>query len=224
MPKTPAGVPIAPARWISRGGRPLPASPRFAPRPAPPGAGGRRPGAQAAPTPGPPPFKEGDVVTFDRLDSLKAWLPPEFWANRDFFFYEGMKLEIGPASRDSSEPPEYLAATKQFAGQARIGPENSLEGYTAGRPFDMDAIDCTGDPQAGAKIAWNFDYQWHGDGDKSNFYYSYWDRGEELPLYYEGTGKIINLAHRVEPQLLAEQEGDLFRGEKRKHAFGAEVT
>ena len=180
--------------------------------------------AQEDAAPGAPPFKEGDVVTFDRLDSLKAWLPPEFWANRDFFFYEGMKLEIGPASRDYSEPPEYLAATKQFAGQARIGPENSLEGYTAGRPFDMDAIDCTGDPQAGAKIAWNFDYQWHGDGDKSNFYYSYWDRGEELPLYYEGTGKIINLAHRVEPDLLAQQEGDLFRGEKRKHAFGAEVN
>ena len=92
--------------------------------------------------PGAPPFKEGDVLGFEQLESLKRYLPAEFWANREFFFYEGMKLEIGPAFRDYSEAPEYLAASKQFSGQARIGPENSLEGYTAGRPFDMAAVDC----------------------------------------------------------------------------------
>jgi hypothetical protein len=178
--------------------------------------------AQEDAAPGAPPFREGDVLGFGQIDSLKRYLPPEFWANREFFFYEGMKLEIGPAFRDYSEAPEYRAATKQFAGQARIGPENSLEGYTAGRPFDMDTVDCAGDPQAGAKIAWNFDYQWHGDGDKSSFYYSYWDRGEELPLYYEGTAKTILMSHRVEPEYVG-QGGDLFRGEKRKSAFGIEV-
>ena len=26
-----------------------------------------------------PAFKEGDVITFDRMDALKQYLPPEFW-------------------------------------------------------------------------------------------------------------------------------------------------
>jgi hypothetical protein len=187
--------------------------------------------ALAAPAPaqedapaGAPAFKEGDVIEFGRVDSLKPFLPPEFWANRDFFFYEGMRMEIGPFHRDYSPPPEYQAATEKFKGQPKIGPDDSLENYTAGQPFPMDAIDCKGDPQAGTKIMWNFDYQWEGDGAFANFFYSYWDRGEQLPLYYEGTSRAIALSHRVEKDLLETQNGDLFRDERRKGAFGIEVT
>ena len=57
----------------------------------------------------------------------------------------------------------------------------------------------------------------------ASFFYSYWDRGEQLPLYYEGTAKTIMLSHRVETEYLEKQDGDLFRGEKRKNAFGVEV-
>jgi hypothetical protein len=173
---------------------------------------------------GVPPFREGDVITLDGIDALQPYLPPEFWANRDFFFYEGMRLEIGPFHRDYSESPEYLRASERFADQVRLGPQNSLIGYVAGRPFDLEAIDCHNDPQAGAKIAWNLDYRWSGDGSQARFYYSYWDRGEQLPLYYEGTSKTIQLAHRVEPELLEAREGDLFPRERRKQAFGVEVT
>jgi hypothetical protein len=175
--------------------------------------------------PGAPTFKEGDVITMDKLESLKPFLPPEFWANRDFFFYEGMKLEVGPFYRSYAPPPEFQAATEQFKGQARIGPENSLENYTAGEPFPMDQIDCLGDPQAGAKVIWNYDYQWGGDGSTASYYYSYWDRGEELPLFYEGTSRAVTLSHRVEREYLDDDElnGDFFRGEKRKNAYGLEV-
>ena len=173
---------------------------------------------------GGPSFKEGDVISFDRIDALKPYLPPEFWNNRDFFFYEGMKLEIGPSFRDYLPAKEYVAATKQFKGQAKIGPDGSLENYTAGQPFPMDSIDCKGDPQAGVKVMWNHDYQWWGDGGDAHFFYSYWDRGEQLPLYYEGTGKTILLANRVEPDYLSNNQGNIFRGEKRKSAFGVEVT
>jgi hypothetical protein len=173
--------------------------------------------------PGAPTFKEGDVIGMDNLESLKPFLPPEFWANRDFFFYEGMQLEVGPFYRDYSPSKEYKAATERFKGQAKIGPENSLQNHTAGQPFPMDEIDCKGDPLAGAKIAWNFDHQWNGDGTNSRYYYSYWDRGEELPLYYEGTSKTIQMSRRVEPEYLDENDGDIFRGEKRKNAFGVEV-
>jgi hypothetical protein len=170
-----------------------------------------------------PTFQEGDVITFEKIDALRRYLPDEFWANRDFFFYEGMQLEIGPFFRDYSQPDAYKAATAKNAGTARIGPDGSLESFASGQPFPMDQIDCLGDPHAGTKIMWNFDYSWIGAGAQTKFYYSYWDRGEELPLYYEGTAKTVMLSHRVEPQYEA-TAGDIFRGEKRKNAFGVDVT
>ena len=60
-----------------------------------------------------PTFKEGDVITFDELEQIKPYLPPEFWANRDFFFYEGMQMEIGPFYRDYSGPEIYKAVSKK---------------------------------------------------------------------------------------------------------------
>ena len=70
---------------------------------------------------------------------------------------------------------------------------------------------------------WNKDYAWNGDGARASFYYSYWDRGEQLPLYYQGTAKTIVLSHRVEKEYLEGSDGDMFRGEKRKNAFGVQV-
>jgi hypothetical protein len=171
--------------------------------------------------PGAPTFEEGDVVGYDSVDKLKPYLPPEFWDNRDFFFYEGMRLEIGPTQRDYTPAAEYQAATAANKGKAKLGPENSLTGYVSERPFD-EKIDCKSDPQAGAKVMWNFDWRWQGDGSMAHYYYSYWDRGEELPLYYEGTSKTIKLGGRVEKEYAAEN-GDIFRAEKRKQAFGVEV-
>ncbi len=182
---------------------------------------------------GAPAFNEGDVITYDQVEKLKGFLPPEFWSNRDFFFYEGMQLQIGPSHRDYSPPQAYHAATEKYKGQPRLGPANSLENYTAGLPFPGD-IDCKGDPQAGVKIIWNFDYRWDGASTaagalagkhhkQAGYYYSYWDRGEELPLYYEGTARNTKLSHRIEPQYEVDG-GDLFRGEKRKYAYGIEVS
>ncbi len=171
-----------------------------------------------------PAFKEGDVLGFEQLDQLKKYLPEEFWDNRDFFFYEGMTLEIGPANADYSPAEAFQEATEKFKGTARIGPDGSLENYTAGTPFPMSDFDCKGDPQAGSKFMWNFERRWSGGGGEARFFYSYWDRGERLPLYYEGTGRGIPLSYRVEPQYLEKNNGDLFRNEKRRVASGAEVT
>jgi hypothetical protein len=171
-----------------------------------------------------PPFKEGDVITFDKIDSLKPFLPPEFWNNHDYFFYEGMKLEIGPFFRDYTPAAEYQEATKEYAGLPKIGPNGGLENYTAGQPFPIDEIDCKGDPQAGVKIMWDFDYQWEGDNTRANYLYSYWDHGEQLPLNYEGSSTTIQLSHLAEAEYRADQGGDVFRDERRKSAFGVEVT
>jgi hypothetical protein len=170
-----------------------------------------------------PQFKEGDIITMDQIEKIRPYLPEKFWDNRDMFFYEGMKIAIGPTNADYTPADVYTAATERFKGQARIGPDNSLENYTAGQPFPIDEIDCLGDPQAGVKIMWDFDYQWNGAGGNANFFYSYWDRGEQLPLYYQGTGRTVELSHRPEPEYLDENNGDIFRGEKRKNAFGVQV-
>jgi hypothetical protein len=168
-----------------------------------------------------PPLKEGETIPFDEIDRLRPYLPPEFWKNRDYFFYEGMQLEIGPSFRDYIEAPIYLKATENFHSGVSLGKDDALVGYVAGRPFPGE-IDCKGDPRAGAKIAWNFSKSWQGDGATSNYFYSYWDRGEQLPLYYEGTAKSIQLSNRPEPHYLA-TEGDIFKNEKRLNAFGIEV-
>jgi hypothetical protein len=172
--------------------------------------------------PKPPPLKEGEIISFAQVNRLEPFLPPELWPHRDFLFYEGMQLEVGPAFRDYSPPAAYQDATKAHRGEARIGPDGSLENYVAGQPFPMDEIDCKGDPEAGAKIIWNFDYRWQGAGLFGHAYYSYFDRGEELPLFYEGTGRQLAIAHRPEAQY-AETHGDVFRGESRKLVYGVDV-
>ncbi len=170
-----------------------------------------------------PSFQEGDVIDMDQIEKLRPYLPEEFWDNRDFFFYEGMRLEIGPTQYDYSEADVYKAATERFRGQPRIGPDNSLENFTAGQPFPIDEIDCKSDPQAGVKYMWSYGYQWRGAGAKTHFFYSYWDRGEQLPLFYRGTAGGVMLSHRPEKKYLDEYDGDIFRGEKRKAASGPEV-
>jgi hypothetical protein len=169
-----------------------------------------------------PAFREGEVISIEQVDRLKPYLPAEFWANREFIFYEGMRLEIGPSFADYSPPQVYQDATRANRGKSRIGPAGSLEGYVAGQPFPMDEIDCAGDPEAGIKLAWNFDFRWEGAGRQSLGRYTYWDRGEQLPLYYEGWGQIVQLSHRPEPQY-ADKGGDVFRGEQRKNAFAIGV-
>ncbi len=170
-------------------------------------------------------LKEGDLITFDKAGSLRPFLPEELWSNRQFFFYEGMKLEVGPSHRDYSPSAPYKAKSQEFLGKPKMGPGSSLEGFQAGQAFSMDQIDCKNDPDAGAKVMWSYATRWSGDGGSLSFHYSYWDRGERLPLFYQGHAKAVLLAHRVEPQFWEkEKQGHLFRkNEKRSSALGAEV-
>src|SRR5215468_4986649 len=145
------------------------------------------------------PYKEGDVISYDQIDKLKDYLPPQFWDNREFFFYEGMQLEIGPTMRKYGAADAYVAATDKNKGKAKLGEDGALVDYASGQPFPNDSIDCKGDPDSGTKIIWNFNKSWNGDGAAASWSYTYWDRGEQLPLYYEGTSKTILLSNRVEP-------------------------
>ncbi len=167
------------------------------------------------------PFQEGEVISYETIDKLKDYLPPEFWKNREYFFYEGMEMTIGPSYRDYTESKSFHDATAAYSSKASIGKDGALVGYVAGRPFPQE-IDCKGDPDAAMKLIWNFMKRWNGDGTSSNYFYSYWDRGEQLPLYYEGTARVVQLSNRTEPYYL-KTGGDIFKKEKRLNAFGVEV-
>jgi hypothetical protein len=170
------------------------------------------------------PFQEGDVIDFRSIDRLKDYLPPQFWEHREYFFYEGMSLEIGPFFRDYENNATYDAVTARFRGQPKIGRDGALESYTAGLPFPTEQLDCKGDPEAATKIIWNFAKTWNGDGAKAVWSYTYWDRGERLPLYYEGNAKGIRMMERVEPYYLDASGGNIFPAEKRLHVSGVEVV
>jgi hypothetical protein len=168
------------------------------------------------------PFEEGRVVGRAEADSLRSWLPRQFFDHRQFFFHEGMAIEIGPPHRDYSPPAVYREATDKNRGRASIGPDGTLVGYVAGQPFPVDAIDCAGDPQAGPRLIWNFVHRWQGFGAQARFQYTYWDRGEKRPIEYVGLTTAWFLKHRPEPQFAA-QGGDVFPDEHRFAVVGFEV-
>ena len=161
------------------------------------------------------PFKAGQVISYETIDLIKNYIPEPFWEHRDFFFFEGMNLEIGPLHVDYGPSEARKVLTAKYAGQARIGRDDSLENYLLGRPFPHIDPD---DPQAGIKHAWNMDYKHDALEGKASFYYSYWDNGEALPLYYKGTGWLMRLSRRTDQ---AERKGDIFRDETRKGAGGS---
>ena len=170
------------------------------------------------------PFKEGDVISFDQVEKLKDFLPPRVLGpTASSSSTRACSSRSVPTLRKYGAADAYIAASEKFKGQAKIGQDGALENYASGQPFDDASLDCKGDPNAGVKIIWNFLRAWNGDGARSTWSYTYWDRGEQLPLYYEGTAKVVALTNRVEPEYLNENQGDVFPNEKRNSAFGIEV-
>jgi hypothetical protein len=111
----------------------------------------------------PVPFEPGDVLAIEQIAILENFLPPELWQHREKFFFEGMRLEVGPCFRDYGPPAFFEAATKKFAGQAKLTAEGGLEGHTAGLPFDPATL-APDDPDVGQKWAWNVASRYQGGG------------------------------------------------------------
>ena len=165
------------------------------------------------------PFQEGEILDLKSIQKIKDFLPPPFWKHRDLIFFEGMQMEIGPFFADYSPNEARQALTEKYRGTAKIGRGEALENYTLGQPFpDIDPED----PQLDIKHAWNAAYKHDAQEGQGSFYFTYWDEGgEQLPLYYEGTGWGMRLAHRTDR---ADTEGRVFKKEKRMGAGGFHVT
>ena len=88
-----------------------------------PPPGGCQPGGGemgALPDARPFPFQPGDTFGVEQLELLKDFIPAELWTYRDRFFYEGMRLEIGPCYADYSPPEFYREATNVFGDGASL--------------------------------------------------------------------------------------------------------
>jgi hypothetical protein len=66
-------------------------------------------------------------------------------------------------SRPRRDPKEYIAATEKYAGKVSLGSRGELVNYVAGLPFPNLS---PSDPQAGLKLAWNWEKAWDGDDYK----------------------------------------------------------
>jgi hypothetical protein len=146
---------------------------------------------------GEPLLREGDVLRLRDLLSLAQLFPEEVWNFREAFFYEGMRLEIGPCHRRYPVADFYREATERFAPRVKLDKHGNLEGYVAGLPFPPEGIDPK-DPQAALKWAWNLEHRYRGAGPVGRF------RILDLPgrmgtaQTYEGEFFWIKTSHRAD--------------------------
>ncbi len=117
----------------------------------------------------PPAFRPGDLLGLDGVDKLARYLPAEIWERRDSFFFEGMRMEIGPCHRRYPTSKRFEAASDAGAGQASVDPSGSLRGWTGtGLPFRLQDISDAA-PDAGARWAWTYRYRFVGAGFRGAF-------------------------------------------------------
>ncbi len=114
------------------------------------------------------PFAPGDVFGVDRLETLRRFVPRFLWEHRERFFYEGMRLEVGPCFADYGAPAFFQEATTAHEGSARLLDNGGLEDHVAGLPFAPADID-PADPQAGLRWLWNVEERYQGAGFRGPF-------------------------------------------------------
>jgi Protein of unknown function (DUF1329) len=115
-------------------------------------------------------------------------LPDAVWARRDQFFFDGMRLEVGPCFADYSAPDFLRTVAKP--GTARLVTDGGLEGYAGGIPFAPVSI-ARSDPDAGLKWAWNSALRYQGAGFRGKFRVVDLGTDKERQSY---TGEIFKIA------------------------------
>jgi hypothetical protein len=145
----------------------------------------------------PIPFHTGDVVDLGKAEVLKNYLPPALWDQRDHFFYEGQRLEIGPCFRDYAPPAFFQEATEKERGKTRLQDNGGIADYNAGLPFTPDTI-APDDPQAGLKWAWNVAERYQVGGFKAKFRVSDMVGRSGRAEPFEGELFLLQLAGRTD--------------------------
>ena len=126
------------------------------------------PGGGPAQDAAPVRIREGMQLSYNDVLLLGTLLPVEVWRNRNAFFHEGMRMEIGPCHRRYPLPGFYAGATELHAGKARLDTDGNLTGHVAGLPFPPETID-TEAGDAGVRWAWNVERRYRGAGPSGRF-------------------------------------------------------
>jgi hypothetical protein len=157
------------------------------------GVPGASPSDDAAPTP----LREGMLLNYENVLSLRELIPIEIWRNREQFFYEGMQMSIGPCHRRYPVPSFFSDASEEFAGRAEIDDDGNLRRYVAGTPFPQDGIDPTA-PDAGIRWAWNLQTRYRGAGPVGAFRLLDMPASMGAVMTFEGTFFYIQTGHRAD--------------------------
>ena len=88
-------------------------------------------------TPAAPLLQEGQVLAMSDLLHARATAPArELWRNRETFFYEGMRLEIGGCHRRYPASPVLRRGDRETSRARRtLDEDGNLRDYVAGLPF-----------------------------------------------------------------------------------------
>jgi len=142
-------------------------------------------------------LREGQPLSLGDVLQLEKLFPPEIWKNREVFFFEGMRMEIGWCHRDYAPMAAYQAATERNASAVKLGKHGELEHYKAGRPFPESAIDPK-DPDAAMKWAWNFELRDRGAGPHGSFRIVDLPSKIGTPQVYSGSFFQLKTGHRAD--------------------------
>jgi hypothetical protein len=142
-------------------------------------------------------LREGMVLTANDLLVLRQLVPKEIWAHREAFFFEGMRMEIGPCYRRYPLPGFYNRATEAHAAEVELGKDGSLRGYRAGAPFPSESIDPEAD-DAAMRWAWNLELRFRGAGHQGRFRVVDFQRRNGSVLGYEGNFFLLPTRGRAD--------------------------
>ncbi|MFN8545212.1 MAG: DUF1329 domain-containing protein [Candidatus Binatia bacterium] len=125
----------------------------------------------ATPTLAAPGLKDGEVLGPDNWEAARGLLPDEILEHYKRGEFVNTILEIGrPGQRSIQNPPDFQEASRANRGRYALDARGSVvevqsgkqPAYVTGLPFpEVDAQD----PQAGAKVVWNYFYQLWYRGD-----------------------------------------------------------
>jgi hypothetical protein len=116
-------------------------------------------------------------VTFAELDSWQRLLAPELWDRRDLFFFDGMRIELGPCFRRYAPPEFFGESTREYSGQSKLLENRGMAGDAPGLPFDPARL-TEKDPEIGQKWAWNVARRYRAAGQFGELRLVYVDHGK----------------------------------------------
>jgi hypothetical protein len=165
-----------------------------------------------------PQFVEGDVITYDKADLIRPFIPQE---QQDDLIFPGMEMTIKDAG-DLSPAEAFQTATKKHYGTATLADNGAIGNYQAGMPFDPENF-TAGSKDDGWKQVWNWTFRWNNDGLKINDVHWVWVRkggdhakhevmstsGGKYSEYYTGGGTFERVLAGPYQRVIMSHRADL---------------